>query len=207
MKLALIILAIFLLIIIGLLFIPIRFKIVFDKNETAKKTKLLLKYGLIKVDFTDKNKKKSKKEEDKEGEKEEEDTKDKASFEDKKKKIEGYIKLFEITKNDVIEILDYAKRKAVTFENIEIISDFGFENAMYTGIFTGLYNGLVYNILGLIHNSMTLENMKVELNPKFEKPIFNLHFMCILRLKTVHTIIIAISVLKIWKKCKKEGSI
>ena len=199
MKIALIILAIFLLIIVGLLFIPIRFELYYGKIETENKTKLLLKYGPIKIDFADKKKSNKKEEKTKE--------KEPVSFEEKKENLEKYIKLFRIIKKDVIEILDYARRKAIIFEDVEIMSDFGFENAMHTGIFTGLYNGFVYNVLGLIHNSMTLEKMKVELNPKFEKPVFNVRLLCILRIKTVHTVIIAFNVLKLWKKCKKEGRI
>lgn len=203
MRITLIVLSILLAIFVILLLIPIKLVFVFDKSETGNKTTSFIKYGFIKADLSKKDKQTN---EQKAYNPEDIDQKP-SSFEDKKNNLEKYIKIFKLIKNDVISVFKYAEKRAVTFENIEVVSDFGFENAMHTGIFAGLYNGFVYNVLGLIHNNMTLRSMKVELNPKFENPVFNLHFVCILRIKTVHTIIIAYNVLKLWKKCKKEGSI
>ena len=93
----------------------------------------------------------------------------------------------------------------MVFDNIEIKSEFGFEDAMQTGIFTGIYNGFVYSILGVIHNNSKLKKMDVNLSPNFDKKCFYNRFCCILHIKTVHIMIIAFKVLKIYRKIKKEG--
>lgn len=196
MKIAIIILAAVLLIILLLFLIPVKVNFLFEKDEELNKKNIIIKYGFVKIEPL-----KEKKHKKKGGGKAE-----KSDFETKLQNIKRYIGILEKTKDDFAYILNYAKNKTISFDNIEFVSDFGFENAMNTGIFTGLYNGLVYNILGLIHNNMILRKMKVEINPKFDKPMFNIHFLCILHLKTAQTIIIGFYVLKLLKKCKKEGS-
>ena len=88
---------------------------------------------------------------------------------------------------------------------MEVKSEFGFEDAMQTGIFTGVYNGFVYSVVGVIHHNSKIRDMDIKLQPVFGKICFYNRFSCILHIKTVHIIVIAFSVLKILRKVKKEG--
>ena len=129
------------------------------------------------------------------------------SFEKKKEELEKYIRVFGIIKDDVQKVLSYLAKRAVVFDKIEIKSEFGFDDAMKTGIFTGLYNGFVYSVLGVIHHTSKLRDMEVKLNPDFKKKCFYNRFCCILHIKTVHIMVIAFNVLRIYRKIKKEGRI
>ncbi len=200
MKIIFIIFLIFLLFLITLLIIPLKLQFFYDKDETQNTASIYLKYGFVTKKLSGKDKKESGSEN---GEKTKEEKS--VSFENKKKKIDSAITFFNETKGTISDILEYISKKSIEVEEITFISDFGFENAMHTGIFTGLYNGIVYSVLGLIHHHLLLKNMEVKLNPNFQKPCFIIHSKCILKIKTVHTIIIAFGVLKLWKKWKKEG--
>ena len=203
MQIFLIIIAAILILLAILLLIPVKLEIVYE-NKEAHNAAVTLKYGLITYKIYP-NEKKPKK--DKEQEKEEKTDNESFSFEKKKEELERYIKIFNIIKGDVQKILSYMAKRAVVFDKIEIKSEFGFDDAMKTGIFTGLYNGFVYSVLGVIHHNSKLRDMQVNLNPDFEKKCFNNRFCCILHIKTAHIMIIAFNVLKIYRKIKKEGRI
>lgn len=200
MQIFLIIIAVLVLAIAVCLFISVRLSATYEKYDTSN-AEVILKYGFITYKLYPKKKEKSKKEE-KEEDKQE---KEPLSFEQKKQEIEKYIRIFNNIKGDVSRVLTYMTKRAVVFDNIEIKSEFGFEDAMQTGIFTGIYNGFVYSILGVIHNNSKLKKMDVNLSPNFDKKCFYNRFCCILHIKTVHIMIIAFKVLKIYRKIKKEG--
>ncbi len=201
MKSMLIIFAILLVLLLALLFIPIRLEIDYKKDAVTNKVNFDLKYICFKFrlfEDKDKNKKPKKEKEDK-GKKE----KEPFSFESAKAKIEGYIKTFESVKDDAGKILDYTASRAAVFDNIEVETEFGFEDAMHTGIFTGILNGFVYSVLGLIHHRSNLKKMNVNIQPVFGNVCFNLHIRCILHLKNVHIIVVAVNVLRLLRKIKK----
>ncbi len=204
MKTVLVILAILVAAVVLLLFIPIRFEVDFKRDALQNKVTATLKYAGLKFrlfDNTEKKDKPRKKTEKKPKEKEP------FSFEREKKKIEKYLKVFESIEADIVKTLQYMARRAVVFDNIEVESEFGFSDAMHTGIFTGILNGFVYSILGVVHHHSRLRQMNVNLQPVFEKTCFDVRIRCILHLKTVHTIVVAVNVLKILRKIKKaEGS-
>lgn len=198
MKVILIIFAILLALLLVLLLIPIRLEIDYKKDAVTNKVAVDLKYIFFKFrlfDDKDKNKKPKKAKEQKE--------KEPFSFEREKKKIEGYIKTFESIKDDAGKILDYIASRAAVFDNIEVESEFGFEDAMHTGIFTGILNGFVYSVLGFIHHRSNLKKMNVNIQPIFGNICFNLHVRCILHLKNVHIIVVAVNVLRLLRKIKK----
>lgn len=201
-----IILAVIILLLAVCLLIPVRLEVLYEKAE-EQNAEVILKYGFVKFKLYPNKKEKEKKEKTEETAEKEEKIPEKEpfSFEKKKAELEKYIRIFEKIKKDVIKVLSYLAKRAVKIDYIEIKSEFGFEDAMQTGIFTGLFNGFVYSVLGVIHHNMTLRDMKVNLEPKFEKKCFNNHFYCILHIKTVHIMIIAFNVLKIYAKIKKEG--
>lgn len=200
MQVFLIILAIIFLLLAVCFLIPIRLEAVYEKAEKTE-AKVMLKYGFLTFNLypNDKNKKETEKE-DKPQKNED------FSFEKKKEQLEKYIRIFNAIKDDVAEALSYMAKRAIVFDRIEIKSEFGFGDAMNTGIFTGLYNGFVYSVLGVIHHNSKLREMEVRLTPNFEKKCFNNRFCCILHIKMAHIIVIAFNVLNIYRKIKKEGS-
>lgn len=199
MQIFLIIIAVLVLAIAVCLFISVRLSATYEKYDTSN-AEVILKYGFITYKLYPKKKEKSKEEKE-----EDKPEKEPLSFEQKKQEIEKYIRIFNNIKGDVSRVLTYMTKRAVVFDNIEIKSEFGFEDAMQTGIFTGIYNGFVYSILGVIHNNSKLKKMDVNLSPNFDKKCFYNRFCCILHIKTVHIMIIAFKVLKIYRKIKKEG--
>ena len=202
MTVSLIVIAILVLVLI----LPVRLEAFYENDEIAKKASVFIKYGFIKYQLYPEKQSKKKAEKDEKEEKEDEnDEKEPFSFEKKKQEIEKYIRIFEAVKSDAVKILNYAARHAVVFDNIEVKSEFGFDDAMQTGIFTGIYNGFVYGIMGIIHHTSKLRAFDVKLQPEFGKKCFYNRFSCILHIKTVHIIIIAFKVLKIMRKVKKEG--
>lgn len=198
MKIELIIFVVFSALILVLLFVPVRIKVSYSYDEARGKTSAMLEYLWFKYNLFG-GKEKSKKEKKPKEKKE----KEKFSFEKQKAKLEKYIGIFKSIKADLGKILDYLTKRATVFENISVEVEFGFENAMHTGIFTGLLNGFVYSVLGFIHNKAVLENMDVNIQPLFEKPCFKASGVCILRSKPVHIIVIAGWVLKILRKIRK----
>lgn len=202
MNIAIIILAVFLVALLVLSFIPIRLEVSYEKDEVGNTKSVTVKYGFIKYSILPEKPSKKAKKTDKKDEPEE---KKDFSFEEKKAELEKYIRIFDTVKGDAVKLLSYAARRAAVFDKIELKSEFGFDDAMNTGIFTGIYNGFVYSILGVIHNTSTLKAIDVKLQPIFGKKCFNFRIFCILHMKTVHIMIIAFSVLRIFKRIKKEG--
>lgn len=194
MAVVLTILAIILVLILVLLALPIRIFLDYKKDENLNETSFILGYGPLKFKLFGDKKKEDKPQNDEE--------KEPSSFEEKRNKVSEYIKIFEETKDDAAKILDYAASRAVVIERIKTDIEFGFPDAMYTGIFTGVLNGFVYGVLGFIHHHSNLRDMKVNIQPNFELPCFKIDAGCIVRLKNVHIIIVAIKLLKILKKIK-----
>jgi len=199
MTVALTILAVLLALIIVLLILPIRILLDYKKDENKNEVSLVLRYAFLKFNIFDNEKKKKPKEEKTEEPKE----KKPDSFEEKRDKISRYITIFEETKDDVAKVLDYTASRAVVIEKIYTDIEFGFEDAMHTGIFTGVLNGFVYGVLGFIHHHSNLRDMKVNIQPNFDSPCFSVEAGCIVRLKNVHIIIVAINLLKILRKIRK----
>lgn len=190
-------LVIFLLIISVLLLFPVRLFISYKKDEDTNFSAIDIKYMFFRFRVHPSDKPKKPKE------KKPKPEKKKLSFNEKKAELMRYIRIFNETKQDVISILDYATARAMVVEKVGIGIDFGFDDAMNTGIFTGLLNGFVYNVLGIIHNRANLEAMNVNIQPVFGNPCFKADIECIIRLRNVHIIIVAVNVLKLLRKMKK----
>ena len=197
MKIMLIIFAILLSLLLVLLLIPIRLEFDYKKDAVTNKVRFDLKYIIFKFPlYKDKDKNDKPQKEKKE--------KEPFSFEREKNKIEGYIKAFDSIKDDAGKILDYAASRAAVFDNVEVETEFGFEDAMHTGIFTGILNGFIYSVLGFIHNRSNLKKMNVNIQPVFGNTCFNLHIRCILHLKNVHIIVVAVNVLRLLRKLRNS---
>ena len=197
MVIALTILAVILALILILLILPIRIFLDYKKDESTNEASLILKYGFLKFNLFKDKKNKPKQEKSKKTEE-----KKASSFDEKREKVSGYIKVFEETKDDIAEVFDYATTRLAVIEKVYTNIEFGFEDAMHTGIFTGVLNGFVYGVLGFIHHHATIQDMRVNIQPIFDNPCFRINAGCIVRLKNVHIIIVAVKLLKILKKIK-----
>lgn len=186
--------AIFIILICIILFTPVCITAEIEGDKLKNTADIKIRYGTIKKHIRPSEKKKTEKEKF-------------FSFEHQKANLEKYIHVFDAVKPHAAKILKRLTQKATVIEYIGINSEFGFDNAMHTGIFTGIYNGFVYSVLGFIHHNAVLKKMNVELQPVFDKVCFTWHVKCIARLKPVHIIIAAINVLEIIKTIKHEGSI
>lgn len=199
--------ALFLIIITLILYIPLRLEIIYDSEPGKNQAKIKYMFFTFYL-YPKKSKKNHTKDKDKNEEKNKKDerkNKEEISFDKEKKRIENYITVFNKIKGDTVKILRYAAQRAVVFEKIGVKIHFGFDDAMHTGIFTGILNGFVYSVLAVIHQNSTLKDMDVAILPNFEETCFDSHCECILHIRNVHIIIIAFNVLKIYKKIQKEG--
>ena len=114
-----------------ILLIPIRMELDCNKDELKNETSILVKYAFIKFRIYPKKKKsKENKNEEQSENVEKLNEKEPFSFENKKKEIENYLKLFNSVKKDVVRILSYTSKHAVIFDKIGLSSEFGFEDAM-----------------------------------------------------------------------------
>ena len=188
--------------VIVLLLIPSELLFSFIWNEYERKTELKFKYLFIKItllpnDDNNKNKKKKKKNTNNKEKK-------KYTFNDVKRQYKNFKTYFNVVKDDIVKILSYAKKHAVTVKNTDINIKFDFEDPMDTGIYVGVINGIVYNIIGILDRTISVEKMKIDIVPLFEnRDYFDISVNGIVRIKNVHIMYILIKAFKIALKKKK----
>jgi len=197
LKIALIITAVFFLIFAILLFVPFYLVIEFSKKENEKKINASIKYLFFKVRLKRKAEKKNKPEK-----------KDKKEIAPKKEeklieRVNRGIETYKSIEDDLVDILCYASKKAITIKKMEFCLDFGLENPMHTGITTGALYGVVYNVLSVLNNLFEVEECDIKINPDFDRKRIDVLSECIFSIKNVHIIIIVFKVLKMYFKIKK----
>ena len=120
--------------------------------------------------------------------------------------LKYYKRVFEYFKSDISKILICAKEKAVKIKNFDVNIAFAGSDAMNTGIYTGVLNAIVYNLLAVVNNSVGIEEISVDIKPDFNMPAYaKAKISCILNTKLAHIIVILIKVLKIYIKYKIKG--
>lgn len=195
----LIILAVILLIIAALFFVPTYVMLEISKEGEKNTFDVKIKYLFFKMKMNAKNSP-GKKSEKKEDRKEKTEEKEELPV---LKKIEKGIEIYKYIEDDVEDILSYASEKALTIREITFSMDFGLSDAMYTGIVTGSAYATAYNIIALLNNIFTVEKCDVKINPDFEKKHLDIYSKCILKVKNVHIMIIVFKVLKMYFKITK----
>ena len=193
MKILVAIFAMIILIFAVLLFVPFFIVIEFSKKEDNKNSDIRIKYLIFNV----KIKNRENKSENKENAIKE---KDNTTLTEK---VKNGIEIFKENEDDVVDILHYASEKAVKIRNLTFCMDFGLSDPMDTGISTGAINGVIYNVLALLNNFFEIEECNVKINPDFERKHMDISSRCILKIKSVHIIIIVFKVLKMYFKITK----
>lgn len=178
------------------LFVPFYLEAFYTKDAVTNTVKLNVRYlGMTFSLIPKKSKKKIK-------QPQEEDSQS-FSFDTFKQGFDVFHEKFNDIKDDIIDILKFLSRRAVFFKQLKLRIQFGFEDAMATGITKGLLDGMLYNLVGLLYRYVRIEDWSIETVPDFEHPRFDIETQCILKIKNVHIMIIAIKGLKLYFKLKK----
>lgn len=181
-----------LLVLLGILiFTPIRLFLTFYKKDEDADFKVVLKIGFIERILYPSENEAPKKEEKSE----------KPSVKDR---ITSGIELYKMIWEDAKEILLYASKNALKFENLTFHIDYGTGDAASTGILYGVISGIVYGIWGIIGNNAILESYDIDIRPDYYNTLLSLDGKCIVKLRNVHIIIIGFKVIKLLKKMKKQ---
>lgn len=186
--------AIILLIILLFLLLPAGIRISYGKSKNAD-IELKFLWGLVKIPLKPKAKK-DKAEKTKQSDTPEE--KDKSFFEGLNN-IARIIKIINKTYSKSREYV-YKRMKADVTVNIT----FGLYDAALTGIATGAIWTLLYEILGLISTSAQIQKHSFNVDPVFDKALFEADGLCVFKFIPVNVIGILIHILKNYNKVKAE---
>ena len=173
--------------------ITLEYALFYDGNI---KSSFVLRFLFYKKQLTDKSKNKKKKEK---------KPKKKKSISQIIEDVKYYKRLFKYFKRDISLILKYAKEKTVKIKKVSFDVGFAGKDAMQTGIYTGVVNGGVYNLLGILERTVGVEDWSVNVTPDFHSNAFiNTKIHCILNTKLAHIIVILIKILAIYLKYRKN---
>ncbi len=183
-----------LLVLLGILiFTPIRLFLTFLKKDEDADFKVVLKVGFYERVLYPSEKKP--------GETKTEEKREKPSVKDR---INSSVELYKMIWEDVKEILLYASKNALKFENLTFSLDYGTGDAAATGILYGVISGIVYGIWGIIGNNAILDSYDIDIRPDYYNTLLCLDGKCIVKLRNVHIIFIGFKVIKLLKKMKKQ---
>lgn len=119
-------------------------------------------------------------------------------------RITSALKIFGDFSEDIKAFVGYAAEHAARFESIRFHLAYSTGDAALTGILCGAVNAALYSLLGIIHSRTTLQNADINILPQFSDAALTLDSECILRIKNAHIIVIAIKLLRLIKKIRKN---
>ncbi|MBS7297905.1 MAG: DUF2953 domain-containing protein [Eubacteriales bacterium] len=198
MLIALLIIAAIIIIAVGIVFlIPIRAIISFYKNPNGAGLEIafMLAFFRFKIHPSEKKPKKQVKK------KTTSPPKQKKTL---KEKITGGIDLYNLISDDARGIISYIVHNAFCFENLSFYLHYGTGDAASTGILYGVISGIVYGLFGAIANSSKTKKSEITINPDFNAAVFETNGECIVKIRNVHIIVIAVKLLKLYLKIKKR---
>ena len=191
-------LAVVLLIIASILFLPV-YATVNYRYEGERHSFIVairvLKITIFKKDLLAERKAQVKKTEKKKPQKTEKPEKK------KKKPLKERLKALISTKENIFKIFDALKRLLV-FKKLFLTVKFGTSNAANTGMLTGALNIVVYNLFALIYNNFKVHNINVNITPQFKGEDNFVEFYSIVRVQSVHIMSIVFNIIKILEKVK-----
>ena len=118
-------------------------------------------------------------------------------------KISDVINIYNVFSEDIHKLIEYSANNALVFKNIDIRIDYGTGDAATTGITYGIISGIIYTLTGIIDSVCGVQSKSIQLSPDFFNSLFTADCGCILRLRNVHIIIIAIKFLLLMSKIRK----
>lgn len=175
-----------------LLFLPLRLILTFHKKSEGADFKVILKVGFYKTILYPSEKKPKEKKPEKP---------EKPSVPER---INSGVELYKLIWDDAKEILLYTAKNALKFEDLTFHIDYGTGDAASTGILYGVISGIVYGIWGVIANNTILKSYDIDIRPDYYNALLSLDGKCIVKLRNVHIIIIAIKVIKLIRKMKNQ---
>ena len=120
------------------------------------------------------------------------------------KKLLYYKDLFLYIKDDVLKIAEFLFKKGILIEDLNFRLDYGWDDAASVGMLYGIINAVAYSIMGFIHNNMTVKRWKIDINPDYENEVFSGEIDCIFKTRLVYISIIGIKGLKVLFKIKNK---
>ncbi|MCX7714641.1 MAG: DUF2953 domain-containing protein [Clostridia bacterium] len=182
------------------LFSPLYIVIEYTRDAANNDFKLKIEY--LGITIRAKSRKKGKKKEQEKNQNE-----DKLSFAKFKSQMDGYVDKFQEIREDVFNVIDFLSRKGVRIKLIDIDLDFGFTDAMSTGIMTGIFNGIAYNAVSVLDHMFFVNDWNINIQPYFNDPRFEVRVRGILKIKNVHIIIMIIKIMRVYFKFSKKVSV
>ena len=128
---------------------------------------------------------------------------DAADKKNKSYKISDIINIYNNFSDDIHKLIEYSANNALTFKNLGIYIGFGTGDAAVTGVTYGVISGIIYTVTGIIDSLCGVQNKNIRISPDFFNSQFSANCECILRLRNVHIIIIAIKFLLLMLRIRK----
>ena len=192
MKIFLIIIMALALLLSLFLFLPTNFIFEFSKDRRSKNFEVTIRHLFIKIKLKPPKKK---------------GTKKNPNPQNKgltlTEKIDKGISLFKTIEDDIADVLSFASDRAIKIKEFNFLMDFGTGDPMQTGIITGGAYGVIYNIVAILNNTLTVKNCDIVINPDFEDKFLSVSAGCILEVRNVHIMIMIFKVLKMYLKINK----
>lgn len=196
---ALCILLALLLLFTAFILLPMRFGVHYKKTATRNKFYICVSiFGiLIRIPIhTKKDGGKQKKEKRKKSrEKAVSTSKTEFSFDAFRKKVDALGEIFEVSKNELREMLAYV-RKHLSCSEMDFRIAFGLDDAAKTGITTGAVWTSGTFLLKMIDSLIGVEKINMNVYPDFNHKRFEIYFKTILIMRPIHFIIIYIKISK-----------
>lgn len=185
----------------AIILVPVRVTVGFDSTKQGTHSELGIKIAFLKFKIYPEEEKKKKRKPPPRKEEHAPRTEGKKTVLSRiKAVIDGYSEFSE----DFGALLDYISRHAACFERLELMLRYSTGDAAATGVLCGVINGIVYGFLGIIHQRTQLKHTDVYIVPEFEAASLEFHTGCIVRLKNVHIIVIAVKLFKLYTKISRQ---
>lgn len=121
-------------------------------------------------------------------------------------KVENFRKTFVLVRDVITTVFGYAGDK-VEFVDIMVKSRFGTGDAGKTGMICGVFWSLLGNVYAFLCRFFRLDFPDVQLEPDFEKKVFEIDVRGIIKIRPVHIITAAIRGFKVYDKHKCEKGV
>lgn len=110
------------------------------------------------------------------------------------------LKNIKLASEDIKKLAEYAARHGICFEKLTVSIAFGTGDAAATGIAFGILSGIVYSILSVLYHNTKIETQSVKITPDFYNEKFVTDFVCILRTRLAHIIVMGLKGFLIYRK-------